>query len=414
MKKDKLRIWLIISSNDPMIVFYLKDKFAQYELNNHINIQLEIVSWGRVWPALIDAFKNNTAPDIIQIGTSWVRTFAYMGYLDQMPDYFEVKPSINQGINKICCIKDKQYAAPWISDTIIMAGRKDYMSRLGIRPEDVKDWQGLKEVAADLMKRRRKKPDIPKPLSIALKAERDTIQRFFSILWSQGWEFPALDKVSSKIIMDPDVLDTIKFFAELKIICDTSDDINKHPYQVNEDFYLHGQSMFYIGSWYGIISRVNGTNHDDLSSDKYCVLPFPTSVNKSSSYGGGTVLAVSSRSQKKKQAWRLVQYLCSDDFMIEWSSISSNAPAFECEFWQKRFNDERVKLLYQQTVNSRVYPPYPAWLAIEYEIIKGVGFTLLELISKQNTEIGSEAYTFLQKTDMKIKRILEMSWGDEA
>lgn len=406
MTDKKLRIWLIHGYNDPAISSFLREKFSAYENNNNIKIHLELITWERIWTALIEAFKNNTAPDIIQLGTSWVRTFVHMDYLDQAPEYIKTRPSINEGINKICYVNGAQYAVPWIVDTIIFAGRKDYMAQLGINKDDVKNWEGLKEVSLRVRELREKEPEIPKALAVALKLERDTIQRFFSVLWARGWDFPDLDQVPERVIMDPVVLDAIKYFATIKKINDRPEDINKHPYQVNEDFYWHGLSVFYIGSWYGIIQRIDRMED---KVDDYCVLPFPTSTGKTCSYGGGTVLAVSSKSVRKEEAWNFVQYLTNDDFMEQWAHLAVHAPAFEGSFWQQRYTDERVRLMYEQTVNSKVYPLHPAWLAIENELVKGIGYTIFRLLNKENNGITTEDYSILQETDERIKRIVEIN-----
>lgn len=407
MVAKKLRIWLITGSSDPAILMYLREKFSLYEKQNNIKIQLELITWERIWKALIEAFKNNTAPDIVQLGTSWVRTFAHMGYLDQTPDYVKSRPSINEGINRICVKDGVRYAVPWIVDTIILAGRKDYMSLLGINKEEVRDWKGLMDVAKRIKKMKEDDPEIPKAVAVGLKLERDTIQRFFSILWARGWDFPDLDRVPQRIIMDPVVLDTIKYFATLKRICDRPEDINKHPYQVNDDFYRHGLSVFYIGSWYGIINRINRMEQD---VDDYCVLPFPSSRDKTCSYGGGTVLTVSSKSRLKEEAWNLVEYMISDDFMDGWAVNAVHAPAFESKFWQQRYTDERVRLMYEQTVNSKVYPLHPAWLAIENELVKGIGYTIFRFLNKEtNGGISTEDYSILAETDERIRRILEIN-----
>jgi ABC-type glycerol-3-phosphate transport system substrate-binding protein len=207
--------------------------------------------------------------------------------------------------------------------------------------------------------------------------------------------------------MDPVVLDAIKYFATIKKINDRPEDINKHPYQVNEDFYWHGLSVFYIGSWYGIIQRIDRMED---KVDDYCVLPFPTSTGKTCSYGGGTVLAVSSKSVRKEEAWNFVQYLTNDDFMEQWAHLVVHAPAFEGSFWQQRYTDERVRLMYEQTVNSKVYPLHPAWLAIENELVKGIGYTIFRFLNKEtNGGISTEDYSILAETDERIRRILEIN-----
>src|SRR5690554_3270930 len=211
-----LRIWLIVVLHKQDTLFYLREKFSLFEEKHDVNIQLQFVNWERVWPSLIEAYKNNEVPDIVHLGTSWARTFIHLRYLDRVPDNIKIKSSINEGINKICRYNGVQYAVPWTVDTIIMAGRKDLMKKFGISPEDVKDWPGLKNTVEELSKKRKRDPDIPKPLSIALIAEQDTLQRFFSMLWSRGWEFPLLEEFPQRILADSEVLETMKYYIDLK------------------------------------------------------------------------------------------------------------------------------------------------------------------------------------------------------
>ncbi|NLM96224.1 MAG: extracellular solute-binding protein [Halanaerobiaceae bacterium] len=407
MRNNKLLIWLITTSSNPKRLLYLNEHFSRFGKKNNVEVILENITWERIFKALVEGFKFNTGPDIMQIGTSWVRIFTHMGYLAQVPDDIKIKPSINEGINTICKQDGKQYAVPWKADTIIMAGRKDYMLKYGIKERDVRDWEGLKEFGKKFKELREKKPDIPDPLSIAFQMERDTLQRFSSILWSRGWKFPDLEKIPQKILTEDLVIDTMKYFAELKMICDKSiNDTDKHPYQVNEDFYRHGLSVFYIGSWYGIVERINSNEPDN----DYYVLPFPTSTGKSISYGGGSVLGVSSKSKNKEKAWKLVEYLVSEEFVRRWVDELNNVPAFGDKFWEKRFEDERIRVMYEQTVNSMVYPLHPAWVTIENELIKGVYYTIRELIRRGSTEIEDRDLAYLEKIDRNVKEILELSW----
>ncbi|MGB4044856.1 MAG: hypothetical protein WBK22_02235, partial [Halanaerobiales bacterium] len=102
-------------------------------------------------------------------------------------------------------------------------------------------------------------------------------------------------------------------------------------------------------------------------------------------------------------------YMISDDFMDGWAVNAVHAPAFESKFWQQRHNDERVRLMYEQTINSKVYPLHPAWLSIENELVKGIGYTIFRLLNKENNGITTEDYSILQETDERIKRIVEIN-----
>ncbi|MFW5992081.1 MAG: extracellular solute-binding protein [Halanaerobiaceae bacterium] len=411
-RSNILRIWLIISQSDPQEnSTYLKTFLSEFERRHAIKIQEEYVTWDRVLTALIKAFKNDNAPDVIMVGTSWMRTLVHMGYLSQVPDWVDFEPAINQGINKVCKYDGKYFAVPWITETVIMAGRKDYMSKLNINRKDLEDWQGLKETVKRITEMRKKDKDVPKPLSLAIKRENDTIQRFFSFLWSHGWSFPDLSEIPEKLVYDPFVIDMIKNFATLKIINENPEEMKVHPYEVNEEFYDYGKSVFYIGSWYAIVDRINNADWGDenkKAAANYSVLPFPDSGGGSVTYGGGTVLAVPACSGKKEKAWRLVEYLINDK-LIRKIDIG-NVPAFEDEFWQKKNEDNRVKLMYEQTINSNIYPIHPAWISIEKQIINGVASILLSLVKNERNDLDEKELSLLEKTDQKIKKIINMSW----
>ncbi|MEJ6952610.1 extracellular solute-binding protein [Natronospora cellulosivora (SeqCode)] len=410
MPKSKLRIWIIISTINSDALEHLKKAFSLFKSKNSIEIQVEFVTWERVFTALVEDFKNGTGPDVIQLGTSWISTFAHMGYLDKVPEYIDVKSSINPGINNLCKYEGELHALPWLVDTIIMAGHKDYMSNLGISKSDVKDWRGFKKVLKNIIEHKKSNSNIPNPLSIAFNVDRDSMQRFFSILWSKGWEFPNIEKKGVEILTDPFVLDTISYFADLKMTCNIDQDWMKHPYQVNEDFYLHGLSLFYIGSWNGIVNSIKCKENKNQGPKEFCVLPFPSSDKKSSPYGGGSVLAVSSKSKEKTAAWSLVDFILSDEFISKWTYEMGNISAFKDEFWQKRVFDERIQLMYEQTVNSKVFPAHPAWITIEKQIIQGLGHAIVDLLKKRDSSINDKIYSNLKKTDLKVQEIVKMSW----
>ncbi|HLV09922.1 MAG TPA: hypothetical protein VKY40_06930, partial [Halanaerobiales bacterium] len=84
--------------------------------------------------------------------------------------------------------------------------------------------------------------------------------------------------------------------------------------------------------------------------------------------------------------------------------------AFEERFWQKIENDQRVRLMYEQTIKSRVYPGHPAWLSIENEIIAGLGHALVNLEKNRDDIDDKELFSILKKTDDRIKQLLKMCW----
>ncbi|MFP4198709.1 MAG: extracellular solute-binding protein [Halanaerobium sp.] len=408
-----LKVWLIITSREHDVLKFLDEKFSQFEDQHQLKIELKLITWNRAFETIIEAFKNNNAPDIIQIGTTWVRTLAYMGYLDQAPPNFEVRKSFIKNMNQICSYQGEQYAVPWNVDTIVLAARTDYLQQLGLKKSELNTWKKFRQACQDITEKKQTNSELPQALAFSLRAEADLLHRFSGILWSKGWQFPDLYQVPEKILTQKKVLENISFLADLILNSDVNaSDLDKHPYQLNNEFYRHGAYVFYIGSWYGIIEDIS---HNPVSSQNgdfnYTILPFPTEKNnKSTGYGGGSVLAVSASSKQKQKAWKLVEYFLKDDFINEWIAVTGKVPAFEVDFWQQKDVDQRIKTMYQQSINSKTYPPYPAWATIEKMLSTAVAHSIWELIDKNTTEINSEAYSLLKKSDQNIKKLLKMSW----
>src|SRR5688572_25687440 len=63
---------------------------AEFErLHPDVQIHLTIHPWSLAWNRLIDVIKGRffgPPPDVLQIGTTYVATLAYLGALDKIPD----------------------------------------------------------------------------------------------------------------------------------------------------------------------------------------------------------------------------------------------------------------------------------------------------------------------------------------
>lgn len=408
-----LRVWLIVTSREHDVLEFLKRRFKKFEAEHNIKVELKLVTWNRAFENLIAAYKNNNAPDIIQLGSTWVRTMAYMGYIDKVPENIKIRDSFVENMNKISMYQGEQYAVPWNVDTIVLAARKDYLEKLGIKNSDIDNWQKFYQVCKDITEKRKYNSDLPEALAFSLRAEADLLHRFSAVLFSKGWNFPDLYQLPEKILTEDMVLDNISYLADLMQTCNIkASDLDKHPYQLNNEFYRYGSYVFYIGSWYGIIEDISHNPAESRNDDyNYTILPFPSAADvEAKTYGGGSVLAVSSSSKHKQKAWKLIEYFLQDDFINEWIKVTGKVPAFEVDFWQRRDIDRRINRMYQQSINTETYPPYPAWATIEKILSTGIAHSIWELIENNSTEIADRAYTLLEKSDQSIVDLLKMSW----
>jgi hypothetical protein len=88
-----LRVWLISSNVAEESVLY-KKLFRKLEEKLNIRAELRFLTWNRAYDTIIDAFKNNVGPDVFSLGTTWVHTLNYLGYIAPVPLTFKVKPCL--------------------------------------------------------------------------------------------------------------------------------------------------------------------------------------------------------------------------------------------------------------------------------------------------------------------------------
>jgi len=61
-----LKVWLISSNVAEESVLY-KKLFRKLEEKLHVKVELRLLTWNRAYDTIIDAFKNNTGPDVFSL-----------------------------------------------------------------------------------------------------------------------------------------------------------------------------------------------------------------------------------------------------------------------------------------------------------------------------------------------------------
>ncbi|MEJ6951850.1 extracellular solute-binding protein [Natronospora cellulosivora (SeqCode)] len=411
MVDKSLDLLLMVGSTGKMKAEeFLKKSLNKFEVEEDVKVNLRLVTWNRAYESIISAFKSNNSPDVFQLGTTWVQTLSYLNYLHPIKNYNEEKNLLADWIDDCCHYQEERYALPWLIDTVILAARKDIIDDLGIDINDLRTWQGFYKIYLDLVERRRRDPSFPKALSFSIRPDTDTLHRFMSWYFANNESF-SLDIDSNKVLSNQtEILDTLKYLQTLIRSSDiTVKDVDKHPYQLNEDFYKHGSYVFYLGHWYGVLLQILGQDSIISSDLEFIPLLIPSENSQSSTNGGGSVLSVSSKTKHPILAQRLINFLCTEEFSEGWLKTTANTPAYETRFWQKRHIDERISTLYNLVVNSKTYPFYPGWTNVENILSDGISRCMWRLFDT-GLNIDLDIKSLLSDIDQSIVNILKMSW----
>ncbi|MFW6035484.1 MAG: extracellular solute-binding protein [Halothermotrichaceae bacterium] len=406
MNDSTINLMITTASNGKDASAFLRDKLRYFENRENVKVKVKFVSWNRLLTNIIKSFKEGNSPDVFQLGTTWIETMAYLGYIAPLSYDIKKNPSLNYWMDEYCSYQGKKVAVPWLADTIIMSARSDILDEFNIKNEDLQDWDGFYQVCKKLVDERKRNNKIPFFLPFNVRPDMDTVHRFLAWVFAGDWNFPELNPVPEKIFAVDNIMSYLNYLSKLIDINDLRlNDIDKHPYLINEDYYKNNSYVFYIGHWYGVIGQLV---EESNSANLYKVLPIPAKTSRFSTYGGGSVLSVSSRTDYPIKAQKLIEYIVSENFADEWLNFTGGVPAFECKFWRRRDSSEQINTLYELTRNSKTYPQHPLWTSIESVLQKEISNCLWHIFEEKRSEI--RILNQLKKLDRDIIQLLKLCW----
>ena len=395
------------SSNGIEVREFLQEKLKDFCKEEDIGLDFKFVSWNRAYEAIIMDFKNGEYPDVIQLGSTWIRPMAHLRYIAPILEDISFKPALTGWLNEYCMYNGKQVAVPWVIDTMIMAVRKDLMKKLEINPGKIRNWHGFYQEIKRLALMRRKDKSLPKPLMFAIRPEMETVHRMSALFFAAGYSYPELKLPLKSFLANKNFIKVVKYLRDLLEVAGlNSSDADIHPYKVNEGFYLQDASVFYIGNWYGVIADLLKNKEES----KYKVLPLPSPIENGGTYTGASILAVSTKSRFPGKSARLIERLVDQEFIEEWQYFTNAISAFDSGFWQERFNNKEINALYKTIINSSSYPIHPVWRNIEKILSVDISKCLWQLFIESDIPFEKRAYGILEKSDQNIKKLLKMVW----
>ena len=401
-----IRMTLMTYLNPETKRFYRR-VFDNFQKKYGVEVRLNRVSWGKAFSYLVESFKNESGPDVFQLGTTWVETFAHLGYLMEKPAYLE-RPPLTEWMARDCQYKGREMAVPWNIHVKALMAKKKLLKEHDIGFVDIKDRSNFLKLCQKLKQKRNNNSQIPYPLIFPLKTNKTTLHLFTAWLYASGLEFPEIDPVPDRILGSEPFVKTFCSLIELINAYSFREEKmvhQKHSYELYRNFADGFQYIFYLGTW-EISSR-----REDWQERDYTLFPIPGTSADRKTKGGGSVLGVSAETDFPHLSWKLIEELTAAEVLDGWIRTSGFIPGFETDIWEKR-NDEQMMLrAYNDIRRSCEFPHHPLWGKIENILTKGITdymWFLLENKSAQKNIDGE--HPIIRKADKKIKRLLKLSW----
>ncbi|GAB4268471.1 MAG: sugar ABC transporter substrate-binding protein [Candidatus Rifleibacteriota bacterium] len=362
---------------DPKFILPVIEKFEKE--NPGVKIHNEQITWGNGLDKIVVSMANGRAPDICEIGSTWMGKFMSEGALldvtdkfsDLKPDYIMWEPATWQG---------RIYGMPWLAGTRVLFYNKELFRQAGLDPEKPPvTWAQMLDIA-----KRINNPGIGH-YGFGMNAGEGHIlyKKFMPFVWGNGGKI--LDGKGNFVFDSPETREALEFYLKLKEFsyCEKQD-------LIDEAFKRGTLGMTISGSWNFARYPKDAPGLDF----GVAVLPKPAE-NKgfSTSFMGGEVLVMFKSCKNPDMGAKFIRYLTkSENTLPITKEALVSFPAAKISYKDPFFNsDPRLQVFIEQ-MKTGIHPPvHPLWIELEKIINSAVEKAMYgEPVDKVMAEAAAE------------------------
>jgi multiple sugar transport system substrate-binding protein len=330
----------------------LPDLVADFqEEHPDITVNVTPVPWDSAHDKFVNSITAGTTPDVAMVGTTWMGEFAGMDALDPTPASIDASKFF-EGAQGTTVVDGTSYGVPWYVETRMVYYRTDVAQESGY-DEVPTDQAGFKEMAAALK-------ESGAEYGISLQpGQTGSWQTVLPFAWSNG---AAVASEDGYTFNTPELVETVdyygSFFAE--------EIANPNPPQgtTEADFVSGDVPMFISGPWMMSLVEDFATNEgEDGFAEKYDVAPIPASEGgESSSFIGGSNLAVFQSTESRDAAWTLVDWLTQPETQVQWYELTSALPSVQAAWDEDALTaDPKLAKFGEELQTAQAPPSFPSW-----------------------------------------------------
>jgi multiple sugar transport system substrate-binding protein len=318
--------------------------------NPGVKINVTAIPWDSAHDKFTTAITANKTPDLAMVGTTWMGEFAGLGALDPTPGQID-KSVFFDGAQKTTEVGGTSYGIPWYVETRVVFYRTDLAKKAGY-DSPPKDQAGLKDMAKAMQTKAGAK------WGIGLQAGgTGSWQSIMPFAWSDGADLTK-DGGKAYNFDSPELLKATKYYQSF-FTDGISDKAAPATPTTEPDFASGKVPMFISGPWeMSAVEKVGGAGF----KDKYNVATIPAGSAGSSSFVGGSNLAVFKNTQNRDAAWKFVKWLADPKVQAKWYTMSTDLPSVKSA-WQDPAlaSDKKLAVFGTQLETAKAPPSFSTW-----------------------------------------------------
>ena len=353
--------------------------------NPGVKIVTQAIPWTGAHEKLVTAVVGDMAPDISQMGTTWMPEFRAMGALEPLNEFLP-SPALDTGdffpgARESNLHLEKWYGLPWYVDTRVMFYRTDLAARAGFK-KFPGDWEGFYKFSKALL--------ASKDGGYAFSLPTNDWQIFLMFYWQNGGELlKGAPLTAGKF---EGTLEYLKRFFDGKLA----------PLEGGNDtdlltaFESGYFPVFISGPW--MISQLE-TSKPQLNG-RWATAPLPAGERRAS-FMGGCNLVMFRSSPRKALAWKFMEFMAGPEMQAKWYAISGDLPASRKAWNAPPLSKNPMLASFRKELDTAKAPPQvPEWENIAGSINDAVEEAVFGRVTPQAAR---------EKLSARIEKILAKS-----
>ncbi|MEO6713151.1 MAG: sugar ABC transporter substrate-binding protein [Mycobacteriales bacterium] len=315
--------------------------------NPGVKVNVTVIPFDAAHDKIATAIAGKQAPDISQVGTTWLPEFAATGALDATPELIKADKFFS-GSWGTTEVGGTSYGVPWYTETRLIYYRKDLAEKAGVTPAAGWKQADLKAFAKAMQDKGGAKWGIS--LQPGGKGSWQSVMPF---AWQNGAELVADKKFTMNTAPMQAAVDYYgSFFAEKISPTDLAQG-------AQEAGFINGSiGAFVSGPWHmGILEEQGGAGF----AEKWALAPMPKE-KAGTSFTGGSDLVVFKDSKNRDAAWKFVDFLTQDAQQQKLYDLVGSLPAVQGA-WKagKLSTDPLLKAFGDQLQDAKSAPAVATW-----------------------------------------------------
>lgn len=349
-----------------------------------IPVKLTSLSWGEAFNRITRTFadSNEIAPDVIQLGSTWVPHFAAVGHIraiDYLMPQIDSARFLGEGLRSSHISgRPETYAVPWFIDVRGFFVNERIWQELGFDDTDMESYSQFLGVLKTIANSDLKTDDGVRVTPFTLPGKDDWAgqQCMAPFVWSHGGDFVVPSgKGYRSALLDSNTLVGLALYAKVL------GDAQMAPHSLyensaeNADGFVRSQRVIHYGTSELIKqlefpSEIGGLANSAIAKDGIKVMSLPSGPFGKFSFMGGSHLALGSKQDTSKYALaeQLLAYMLRADNIDAFSRQVGFLPADRSilHIWNR---DSRYSKIVAGLEYSRSFPNIPEWGEVEKVLI---------------------------------------------